>query len=209
MVTDFPGALSQSSSDSSSRHDMRISPLRLPIDEHMTLTQPSDDIPEDVESSRASSELEVALDEEHDLRLGAVEALSTPPLFATPKRFSTHLSVLGYQEGERSPQSAHHSEDVQPSRIMSQQSSLAAPLSSDAARSSFMTNTSRMSGLSDFPAPPTNVSPGHMSLLSNYYGDKPHNPPDTSFDFDFTRPTLVREPSRGTFGGSQEMGEAL
>ncbi|KAI8974784.1 hypothetical protein BD414DRAFT_423838 [Trametes punicea] len=177
------------------------SPLRLPVDTNLALSQPSDDVPEDVESSRASSMLELPLEDVDSeyLRIGEIEAISTPPVSATPKRFSTHLSTFSYPEGDLSPLGEANSH-----RIVSQQSSLGVPLSSDAARSSFMTNTSGMSGLSDFPAPPSHDA-SHLSILNAYYGERARDYLDQS---DPSRPGLVRETSHATIG-SQQMGEAL
>ncbi|KAI0641468.1 hypothetical protein C8Q79DRAFT_919456 [Trametes meyenii] len=175
-------------------------PLRLPIDANLVLSQPSDNVPEDVESSRASSMLEMPLEDNPDnVRIGEIEAVSTPPIFATPKRFSTHLSAM-YPEGEVSPESEHPLR-----RIVSQQSSLGVPMSSDAARSSFMTNTSGMSGLSDFPAPPNQIA-SHLSILNAYYGEGARDYHEDRYSL--SRPGLVREPSQATFG-PQQMGEAL
>ncbi|KAI0367408.1 hypothetical protein BV20DRAFT_950322 [Pilatotrama ljubarskyi] len=176
-------------------------PLRLPIHANLALSQPSDNIPEDVESSRASSMLELPVEEDDEnVRIGEVEAVSTPPVFATPKRFSTHLSAVNHSEGE-SPVDERDSR-----RIVSQQSSLGVPMSSDAARASFMTNTSGMSGLSDFPAPPNQITPGHMSILNAYFGEGAHDYRESHSDL--SRPGLVRETSQATFG-QQQMGEAL
>ncbi|KAH9887934.1 hypothetical protein C8Q73DRAFT_194341 [Cubamyces lactineus] len=183
------------------------SPLRLPIDADLALSQPSDNVPEDVESSRASSMLELPLEEDPDnLRIGEIEAVSTPPVFATPKRFSTHLSAISsYPDGEDTVSPTAAGRLSTPShRIVSQQSSLGVPFSSDATRSSFMTNTSGMSGLSDFPAPPSHDA-SHLSILNAYYGSGARDYRD---DFDPSRPGLVREPSQATFG-PQQMGEAL
>ena len=122
-------------------------------------------------------------------------------------------------ETQLSPSSASPS-DERSRRIVSQQSSLGVPHSSDAARSSFMTNTSGMSRLSDFPAPPSLVAASHLSILNAYYGEgsrgqSVHEDMDGSGDADQGgrgglegRPGLVREASQATFG-RQQMGEAL
>lgn len=136
-----------------------------------------------------------------DVRVGEVEAVSTPPILATPKRFSTHLSAFSYPDTESSPVNEHGSH-----RIVSQQSSLGAPLSSDAARSSVMTNTSGMSGLSDFPSPPSQITASHLSILNAYYGEGARDYRESHYDL--SRPGLVREASQATFG-PQQMGEAL
>ena len=132
--------------------------------------------------------------------------MSTPPVFATPKRFSTHLSAISsYPDGEDTVSPTAAGRLSTPShRIVSQQSSLGVPFSSDATRSSFMTNTSGMSGLSDFPAPPSHDA-SHLSILNAYYGTGARDYHD---DFNSSRHELVREPSQATFG-PQQMGEAL
>ncbi|KAH9930813.1 hypothetical protein B0H21DRAFT_104970 [Amylocystis lapponica] len=189
----------------SSRHDlppMTTSPLRLPIDHSLVLAQPTINVPEDVESSRPSSELDMPVyDDETDetLRVGSIAAVSTPPPFATEQRFSSRLSFIGYARGGR-PRSQSYP------RIVSQNSSLGAPLSSDALRSSFATGdtgTSRMSGLSDFPVPPTDITPAHTSVLNTYFDDSSRVQLRPA-------PTLSREPSSGTFGRRRDndVGEA-
>ncbi|EMD32194.1 hypothetical protein CERSUDRAFT_99594 [Gelatoporia subvermispora B] len=184
------------------------SPLRLPLDHEMMLSQPTINVPEDIESSRASSVLDGPLHNEPiEVRHGFVEAVSTPPAFATPPRFSSHLSFIDYA-AEQSPR---HSAE-QPTRVYSQQSSLGVPTSSSAARSSFMTTDtalSRMSGLSDFPIPPSQVTPEHTTLLNSYFADTPRSQPENPMDSLSVRPRmLLREPSQGTFG-QQQVGEAL
>ncbi|RPD60406.1 hypothetical protein L226DRAFT_615868 [Lentinus tigrinus ALCF2SS1-7] len=203
---DPPGVLSQSSSRSGYLRDDPQSPLRLPLDDEMVLSQPSDVVPEDVESSRASSMLELPLEEDgSNLRVGEIEAIPTPSAYVQPARFSTHLTQMDYTDNQLSPESPEDERSRRMSRIVSQQSSLAVPLSSDAARSSFMTNTSGMSRLSDFPAPPSQITASHLSILNAYYGD---NSRDHLEDADPSRPELVREASQATFGRPQ-MGEAL
>ncbi|KAI0715896.1 hypothetical protein C8T65DRAFT_642804 [Cerioporus squamosus] len=193
---DPPGVLSQSSSRSGYLRDAQ-SPLRLPLDEDMVLSQPIDVVPEDVESSQ---------DDGSNLRVGEIEALPTPSAYAQPARFSTHLAQLDYNDNQLSPTSPEDERSRRMSRIVSQQSSLGVPLySADAARSSFMTNTSGMSRLSDFPAPPSQITASHLSILNAYYGD---NSRDSLGDADPSRPALVREASQATFG-RQQMGEAL
>ena len=130
------------------------------------------------------------------MRLGEIEAIPTPSVFQQPQRYSTHLDQFD------SPVTPS---DSRSRRIISQGSSLGVPPSSDAARSSFMTNTSGISRLSDFPAPPSQITPSHLSILHAYYGDGTRR--DSEADFESVRPTLTRETSHTTFGG--QMGEAL
>ncbi|KAI0941838.1 hypothetical protein AcV7_002412 [Taiwanofungus camphoratus] len=203
--------LSPTSSGASSPPDA-TSPLRFPLDQHTSLTQPTINVPEDVEpSSRASSVLESPLREGPDeqMRVGAIEALATPPAFATPPRFSSRLSLIHFAHGDTDPP---HEQPVP--RVASHNSSLGAQVSSDAGRSSFMTadtNLSRMSGLSDFPVPPMEVTPEHMSILNSYFDESPQAHSKTSLGSTLLRPsgTLTREPSQGTFGRQSEVGQAL
>ena len=136
-----------------------------------------------------------------DVRVGEVEAVSTPSVYAQPQRFSTHLTEMDYDDAQLSPA------DSRSRRVMSGRSSLGVPFSSDATRSSFMTNTSGMSRLSDFPAPPSQITAGHLSILNAYYGD--HSRESQIEEQDSSRPELVREASQATFGSRQQMGEAL
>ncbi len=137
------------------------------------------------------------------MRVGEIEAVSTPSVFAEPQRFSTHLTEMDYDDTMLSPVDSRSGG----TRVVSGDSSLRVPLSSDAARSSFMTNTSGMSRLSDFPAPPSEITASHMSILNAYYGDTARD--SHVEEQDSSRPRLVREPSHATFGGRQHMGEAL
>ena len=137
------------------------------------------------------------------MRVGSIEAVSTPSVFAQPERFSTHLTEMDYDDTMLSPADGRSGA----SRVVSGESSLGAPFSSDATRSSFMTNTSGMSRLSDFPAPPSQIQPSHMSILNAYYLDSKRD--SHAEERDSSRPRLVREPSHATFGGRQHMGEAL
>jgi len=204
--------LSRTSSEANSPPDA-VSPLRFPLDPHASLAQPTINVPEDVElSSRASSELEAHLPDISDehLRLGTIEALATPPPFASPRRMSSRLSLVHL--ATRDAPSRESDSEVR-LRASSHYSSLGAP-TSDVARSSFMTagtNTSRMSGLSDFPAPPSDVTPEHMSVLNSYFDDNPYSrsqrPPDIAFAPHAG--SLVREPSQTTFGRQNDAGQAL
>ncbi|KAH9848795.1 hypothetical protein C2E23DRAFT_785522 [Lenzites betulinus] len=207
-----PQGLSQSPPGLVYEREGTGTPLRLPIDASLALSQPEDDVPEDVESSRASSMLEMPLDDDEEqehMRIGEIEAVSTPPIVSSDKRFSTHLSAVGFPvgagagSGEASPMSEYHAHG----RVVSQ-GSLGVLHSSDVARSSFMTNTSGMSGLSDFPSPPDGVTPSHMSILNSYFGDGARERDYRGGRFESVRPALQREASQGTFGPAQ-MGEAL
>ncbi|KAI1789269.1 hypothetical protein LXA43DRAFT_923810 [Ganoderma leucocontextum] len=195
-----PQMVSKSSSGSGYQREGTQSPMRLPIDADLILLQPVDVVHTDVESSRASSMLEMPLDDNPaHMRVGEIEAVSTPSVYAQPQRFSTHLTEMDYDDTLLSPVDSRSGG----TRVVSGESSQ--PFSSsDATRSSFMTNTSGMSRLSDFPVPPTS---SHMSILNAYYRDSTRE--SHIEERDSSRPGLVREASHATFGGRQQMGEAL
>ncbi|KDQ52156.1 hypothetical protein JAAARDRAFT_40502 [Jaapia argillacea MUCL 33604] len=186
-------------------------PLRLPSERgNMSTLAPSLNIPEDVESSRASSILEGSLLDEETIkmfRLGTVEAVLTPPAVSGERPLSGHLSLIDGDSGHslgmhpisHDPHSSH--------RIVSQ-ASLGPPRSADLARSSYMTSDtggSRMSGLSDFPAPPVLLpTPAHISTLQSYFGDTPRDHIEDPFPVD-TRPRRHNPEYRTTFGGDEEI----
>ncbi|KAJ6539534.1 hypothetical protein B0H19DRAFT_1179510 [Mycena capillaripes] len=133
--------------------------------EAMSAFHPSSHLPEDVGSSRASSPIDGPLGEEDDqepFRVGSVEAVSTPPATSSDQR----TSLMGQMAYVHEPV---HKEGIPISRAGS---ALLQPHSADPTRSSYMTEStvSRMSNLSDFPAPPPqHMTPAHMSLLSSYF----------------------------------------
>ncbi|KIJ14660.1 hypothetical protein PAXINDRAFT_169592 [Paxillus involutus ATCC 200175] len=189
------------------------SPTQVPFpiqQEGEPATQLSVVIPEDVVSSAASSVLESP--EENDtfgypIRHGLVEAVAPFPVH-TPRRTSTHLSIMDGIEGQAdvlNPVTAHDG---------------SIPSSAEAIRSSTLTTTSdnsRMSELSDFPLPPSarpGIDPGHVSILS--YLDATCPSPDSQFsDIDTLAlsPPLPAPPShdmsydsrRTTFGASADI----
>ncbi|KIP07213.1 hypothetical protein PHLGIDRAFT_127761 [Phlebiopsis gigantea 11061_1 CR5-6] len=192
-----------STSDSSPRSQYD-SPLRLPIDH--SFVDPTTNIPEDVESSRASSILELSpLNDEvrnDSLRVGSIEAVSTPPIINTPHRFSTEPSLVGHGAPDEDRRNSEYLEHLEP-RVISERSTLLTPVSPNA-RSSYMTSntdTSRMSGLSDFPVPPNLLPSTDVAVSTNILQTLP--------------PRLVREPSHSTFGRQDSasdfgtIGEAL
>ncbi|KAF8069215.1 hypothetical protein FPV67DRAFT_1449004 [Lyophyllum atratum] len=169
-------------------------------------------IPEDVESSRASSPLEPDEDETELFRVGIVESVSTPPAVANDHR-SSYMGELS------SPDEPHHPEEqgLLPMSLQRRIISSLQPPSADPTRSSYMTTStaSRMSGLSDFPAPPQRPPLGHMSLLTSYF-DEAHSlseahasrsttPESIPASFDDTE---VRN-RRLTFGGEEEIEELV
>ncbi|TFK48891.1 hypothetical protein OE88DRAFT_1737117 [Heliocybe sulcata] len=185
---------------------MTTLPLRLPSDRGNSSTlEPSMNIPEDVESSRASSILEG--DSNELFRLGVVEANLTPPAVSSDHRMSAHLSLIAGNPGEPREELTVTRHDEPGGRVVSQ-SSLAIP-NSTVTRSSYMTSTtstSRMSGLSDFPSPPAlQVTPGHMSIIHSYFNDTPQQQeedPFTAAASGHLRPQPLRQASNTTFGRS-------
>ncbi|KAJ7094588.1 hypothetical protein B0H15DRAFT_904537 [Mycena belliarum] len=141
-------------------------PIALPA-EAMSAFRASGRIPEDVESSRASSLDAPVGDEEEDeleIRLGNVESVSTPPATSTDYR-NSYMGQMTFAEehGQPPPKGA-----LPLPRVVSSLQ----PHSADPTRSSYMTEStlSRMSNLSDFPSPPPQqMTPAHMSLLSSYF----------------------------------------
>ncbi|KIK57811.1 hypothetical protein GYMLUDRAFT_246789 [Collybiopsis luxurians FD-317 M1] len=137
---------------------------------------PSVHIPEDVESSRASSPMRSPVDNADgldDFRLGNVEPVTTPPAVSGENRIS-FAGQMAFATSEVPQPDNHDDDDAPPStaRMTTAHSSLQPPSSSVPTRSSYMTTSdgSRMSGLSDFPEPPPQrMTPAHMSLLSSYF----------------------------------------
>ncbi|KAJ3725935.1 hypothetical protein EV361DRAFT_814311 [Lentinula raphanica] len=134
--------------------------------------EPSIQIPEDVESSRASSPSRSPVDKEDEsdeLRVGQIESNITPPAVSGVSRASL-TGQMSFAIGDV----AEHldAEDIPPltAHLTTAHSSLQPP-SAGLTRSSYMTSeSSRMSGLSDFPdPPPQRLTPAHMSLLSSYF----------------------------------------
>ncbi|KAJ6628842.1 hypothetical protein B0H10DRAFT_2209286 [Mycena sp. CBHHK59/15] len=131
--------------------------------EDMLAFQASSHLPEDVESSCASSVMDRASgdeDEHASFRLGNVESVSTPLATATDHRISL-IGQMAFVNGP-TPKAA-------PPRTLA---ATLQPHSADPTRSSYMTEStlSRISNLSDFPAPPPQrMTPAHMSLLSSYF----------------------------------------
>ena len=104
------------------------------------------------------------------VRLGVVPSSSLPVTTTIPVPLSGHISLIA--------EDASDSEDEETTvRLRSprpqpyeRSASLQLPTSAEATRSSYMTtstNGSRMSGLSDFPAPPGDFA-GHMRLIESY-----------------------------------------
>ncbi|KAJ7228459.1 hypothetical protein GGX14DRAFT_612976 [Mycena pura] len=131
-------------------------PERHEPSETLSAFQPSNRIPEDVESSRASSPIDGPLldeDVHESFRVGSVGSVVTPPATSGDHR-SSYTGLLAFTETEGSvppkteiPVSRAESDTLQPHS--------AAPT-----RSSYMTGSSlsRISNLSDFPVPPLATS---------------------------------------------------
>ncbi|KAF9479326.1 hypothetical protein BDN70DRAFT_993541 [Pholiota conissans] len=171
--------------------------------------KPSGRLPEDVISSRASSFIENSTKDDPTavFRVGMVESVSTPPPVSTEH----HLSFIGQ---------THDNQDQQVQQLQ-QRRGLASPASPDsharvlsgllppsteATRSSYMTTStlSRMSNLSDFPAPPKDNNrtvPKHMSLLSSYF-DEAISQSEAQPEAAPTAPSTLLEEDRVTFGGN-------
>ncbi|KAI0247995.1 hypothetical protein BJV78DRAFT_1156825 [Lactifluus subvellereus] len=198
---------------------------RLPLSLHRNLGRPSDasltiHIPQDVES-RASSVLDRSEieDADHDelLRVGTIEAVSTPAATTAAHRFSFAGDIHGGRSQDSLPPppvpvaaveydedlthlpllvvpTYHHSASHHPSSLPS--------ATTEVTRSSYTTNTtndtgtSRISGLSDFPVPPTHtaVSSDRSSMLKSYFGDA-HSRPVSQTDAPRTAASRSRHSS--------------
>ncbi|KAI9511037.1 hypothetical protein F5148DRAFT_1281206 [Russula earlei] len=172
---------------------------RLPLSLHRSGGHQSEgsltfNIPQDVDSQTSSvlerSEVE---DVHHDevLRMGTVEAVSTPPATIPAYRLSFMGDVQGHSQESLLRVTADTRAPSTPSPILasiahqgSRTSLLPAALPSattEATRSSYLTDgtgTSRISGLSDFPAPPTQtvVSSDRVEVLNSYFDDAHSRP---------------------------------
>ncbi|KAH9478208.1 hypothetical protein JR316_0008661 [Psilocybe cubensis] len=159
-------------------------------------------LPEDVQAdSRASSFIQ-GTDEDDDqtarFRMGVVESVSTPPAVS-----AHHVSFDGQMAYVHDNQLQRQDIDTANSsgRILS---SLMPP--TEATRSSYMTTStlSRMSGLSDFPAPPKDeyITPKHMSILSSYF-DEALTQSESRLE-PLPPPPMLLQEERVTFGGNQD-----
>ncbi|OCB90557.1 hypothetical protein A7U60_g2235 [Sanghuangporus baumii] len=149
-------------------------PLRLGLT-HSESPGPVHVIPEDVESSRASSVLERYETEEGTevyYRVGEVPALATPnPVSSTHMyRASAHVSYI-----DSTPPSNHRSlsPDTRGRTDTPSRPSLQPQSATSMTRESYMTSTSsasRISQLSEFPVPPgqTSLTPG--TIIQSYFG---------------------------------------
>jgi len=109
-----------------------------------------------------------------------VHSLATPPAVSSENRVS-YTGQVDFAGEEEDTYVRPIQTEAQPSspsagrQTATSHSSLQPPpLSSDPTRSSYLTSSdaSRMSNLSDFPAPPPQqLTPAHMSLLSSYFDE--------------------------------------
>lgn len=152
------------------------------------------------------------------LRFGAVEAVTTPSAVELD-RASGHFSLVADEIRHDETSSPHdniasakdESPSEEPQRITSQASLAPPSASDDPLRSSYMTSTtegSRMSGLSDFPAPPVQtLTPAHMSIIHSYFGG---NTPQKQAEDPLSSNEATQSESRRhasyrmTFGGSED-----
>ncbi|KAJ7639042.1 hypothetical protein FB45DRAFT_1055233 [Roridomyces roridus] len=149
-------------------------------DEAMSAFHPSSHLPEDVESSRASSPIDAPPEEDVEdetFRIGSVGSMvATPPTTSGDHRTSYmgHLGQMG--SVEVTPPLLVPKDEP---RVVSSGSGLHPPPSADPTRSSYLTEStmSRISQLSDFPVPPPQsaFTPAHMSLLNSYFTSVPED----------------------------------
>jgi len=177
---------------------------------------PDDNVPENVGSSRASSILERASMEDDTfgvLRLGAVEAVNTSPAIVHNYQALRPSSLVADQVGTQEFAIIEETQKGETHRVTSKDTLAPPVISADPTRSSYMTSTtdgSRMSGLSDFPEPPTvgHMTPAHMSIIHSYFGGETHlRRLDDSLSTD---QTIIAEDQRHasyrmTFGGSEDV----
>lgn len=136
-------------------------------------------------------------------RVGMVESVSTPPAVSTERRLSYTGQTAFTNDSQAQQQQRSLASPASQDRIIS---GLQAPLT-EATRSSYMTTStlSRMSNLSDFPAPPkdgSRLAPKHMSLLSSYFDEAMSNS-EAQTEALPTAPSTFLEEDRVTFGGNQ------
>jgi serine/arginine repetitive matrix protein 2 len=154
-----------------------------------------------------------------DLRLGQVEVVTTPPPVRSVHRLSSsgvHFHSVPTARNS-SPSTGHVTLVDAPdgSEIVKSSTNLGlrqtSTLSTGVTRSSCMTNdtnTSRISGLSDFPRPPSNAVPVHDSIIASYF-DSTVQQQEEAEDASTVDSPLVpipqsmewRESLRATFGG--------
>lgn len=166
---------------------------------------PSVTIPEDVESSRASSVIErspVEAPSDEAFKLGQVESQATPPAVSSAHR-SSFIGLMSFSPGRGPPEGEDpdNTVTIRDSRALLHPSLSGLP-SSDLTRSSYLTNSSlysRMSNLSDFPVPPVQDAPPRVSYTSSYFDDQ----------YTTRDARSVTSSKRMTFGGDEEIDQLL
>ncbi|PBK90025.1 hypothetical protein ARMGADRAFT_1014688 [Armillaria gallica] len=166
---------------------------------------PSVTIPEDVESSRASSVIErspVEAASDEAFKLGQVESQATPPAVSSAHR-SSFIGLMAFSPGRGPPEEEDpdNTVTIRDSRALLHPSISGLP-SSDLTRSSYLTNSSlysRMSNLSDFPVPPARDAPPRVSYTSPYFDDQ----------YTTRDARSVTSSKRMTFGGDEEIDQLL
>ncbi|PPQ70861.1 hypothetical protein CVT26_014084 [Gymnopilus dilepis] len=147
------------------------------VDDHEPIHafQPSETLPEDVQSSRASSFIEGTVEDDPTavFRVGRVESVSTPPTISSSHHLSAEQSAFVHDQERR--RSGGLESPLSPEQERGRVSSSLQP-PTEATRSSYMTTStlSRMSGLSDFPTPPKDdylSAKHHVSMLSSYFNE--------------------------------------
>ena len=139
------------------------------------------------------------------LRVGIVESVLTPASIPPEYRPNSYMGETSYTtQPESSSSSSHQGQHIHARRILTNLQ----PPTPEAIRSSFMTTStvSRISNLSDFPAPPRD----HRMSLESYFnetlgqneflGPPPSHPPPLP-------PPLLE--SQVTFGRNQDAGDLV
>ncbi|KAF9266272.1 hypothetical protein L218DRAFT_897317 [Marasmius fiardii PR-910] len=155
----------------------RVKPVANEHDAHGSF-YPSIQVPEDIETSTRASSPTSPIDDEAlgVYRLGNIETSSTPLAESSDPRLS-YVGQMSYAHEDIRDDEHEDVLGTSPnfSRLPATAHSSLQPPSADPTRSSYMTSNSegsRMSGLSDFPAPPPqHLTPAHMSLLSSYFDE--------------------------------------
>lgn len=135
-------------------------------------------------------------------KLGQVESQATPPAVSSAHR-SSFIGLMAFSPG-RDPSEEEDPDNtvtIRDSRALLHPSISGLP-SSDLTRSSYLTNSSlysRMSNLSDFPVPPARDAPARVSYTSSYFDDQ----------YTTRDARSVTSSKRMTFGGDEEIDQLL
>ncbi|EIW78194.1 hypothetical protein CONPUDRAFT_107970 [Coniophora puteana RWD-64-598 SS2] len=157
--------------------------------EHGELAGGDGGVPEDVASSRASSPIEGPADLENDtfgypVRHQQFKPPSPVTVQNVPSQSSTQFSILVGSADEDPPHTPEREASNSPMKSSAiamcgtgprrpKQSAMDSALRVSCA--TVMSDSSRFSGLSDFPAPPhqAELTPAHMSILQGYFDSTP------------------------------------